>query len=98
MSCVDPATAHILEIGSHAIMKAAFPDRTTLLWTYRKLSHPLDVYQPFSLRAARRAWRDMRAHKIDLVVVWVDPYPPWSYRQLKAIVEQPLHPIAGLIR
>ena len=94
----DPQTARILEIGCHAIMKSAFPDRTRLLWTYHKLSEPLSFYEPFSLRAAWQVWRQVRAGQIDLIVVWVSPYAPWNFRQLKAVFGRPFRPWNSLIR
>jgi hypothetical protein len=93
-----PDTVRIIEIGAHAVMKSAFPDRTRLLWTYYKLVEPLDVFEPFTLRAARQAWREIRAGKIDLIVVWVSPYAPWNFRQLKAILTRPFRPWTSLIR
>jgi hypothetical protein len=93
-----PETARIIEIGAHAVMKSAFPDRTRLLWTYYKLVEPLDVFEPFTLRAALRAWREIRAGRVDLIVVWVSPYAPWNFRQLKAILTRPFRPWTSLVR
>lgn len=95
---VDPHTARIVEIGAHAMMKSAFPDRTRLLWTYQKLSEPLSFYEPFSLRAARQVWQQMRTGQIDLIVVWVSPYAPWNFRQLKAVFGRPFQPWKSVIR
>jgi len=95
---INPPTARIIEIGCHAIMKSAFPDHVRLLWTYRKMSEPLSVYEPFSLRAALQIWRQMRAGQIDLIVVWVSPYAPWNFRQLKAVIGRPFQPWKSLIR
>jgi hypothetical protein len=95
---IDPQTARIVEIGCHAVMKSAFPDRTRLLWTYHKLSEPLSFYEPFSLRAARQVWRQTRAGQIDLIVVWVSPYAPWNFRQLKTVYGRPFQPWKSLIR
>lgn len=94
----NPDAAHIIEIGWHAIMKAAFPDRTRLLWTGHKLREPQSYYEPFSLRAALQVWRQMRAGEIDLIVVWVSPYSPWNFRELKAILSRPFRPLSSLIR
>jgi len=95
---VDPQTARIVEIGCHAVMKSAFPDRTRLLWTYHKTVDPVSFFEPFSLRAARQVWQQMRAGQIDLIVVWVSPYAPWNFRQLKAIYGRPFQPWKSLIR
>jgi hypothetical protein len=97
-SQIDPHTARIVEIGAHAMMKSAFPHRTRLLWTYHKVSEPLSFYEPFSLRAARQVWQQMRAGQIDLIVVWVSPYAPWNFRQLKAVFSRPFQPWKSLIR
>ena len=94
----DPQTARIVEIGCHAVMKSAFPDRTRLLWTYYKVSEPQSFYEPFSLRAAWQVWQQARAGKIDLIVVWVSPYAPWNFRQLRAIFSRPFRPWRSLIR
>jgi len=94
----DPQTARIVEIGCHAVMKSAFPDRTRLLWTYYKVSEPQSFYEPFSLRAAWQVWQQARAGKIDLIVVWVSPYAPWNFRQLRAIFSRPFQPWRSLIR
>src|ERR1022692_2668113 len=95
---MDPQTARIIEIGCHAVMKSAFPERTRLLWTYHKLSEPLSFFEPFSLGAARQAWREIRAGRVDLIVVWVSPYAPWNFRQLKAIIGRPFRPWRSLVR
>ena len=94
----DPQTARILEIGCQTIMKSAFPDRTRLLWTYHKLSGPKTFYEPFSLRAAWQVWWQLRAGQIDLIVVWVSPYAPWNFRELKAVFSRPFRPWNSLIR
>jgi len=90
--------ARILEIGIHATMKSAFPDRTTLLWTYHKHAEPHSFYTPFSLRSAWRAWRKIRRGEFDLIVVAVSPYAPWNFRRLKAIIAPPFRPLAALVR
>ena len=95
---IDPRTARIVEIGCHAVMKSAFPDRTRLLWTYPKLGEPSSFYESFSLRAARQVWRQIRAGQIGLIVVWVSPYAPWNFRQLKAIFGRPFRPWKSLVR
>jgi hypothetical protein len=95
---IDPQAARIVEIGCHAVMKAAFPERTRLLWTYYKLSEPMSFYEPFSLRAAKQVWQQMRAGQIDLIVVWVSPYAPWNFRQLKAVFSRPFQPWKTLVR
>ena len=94
----DAQTARVVEIGCHAVMKLAFPDRTRLLWTYYKLSEPLSFYEPFSLRSAWQVWQQARDGQIDLIVVWVSPYAPWNFRQLKAIFGRPFQPLRSLIR
>ena len=98
MSPIDPATARILEIGGNDWMQRAFPERTRSLWTYRKWRSPERGLEPFSLRAAYRALRNLRAGKFDLVVVWVTPYAPWNWRELRAAVDRPYRPLASLIR
>jgi len=94
----NPQTARIVEIGCHAVMKSAFPDRTRLLWTYPWLSGPASFYESFSLRAAVQVWRQIRAGQIDLIVVWVSPYAPWNFRQLKAVFDRPFRPWKSLVR
>jgi hypothetical protein len=94
----EPDTARILEVGSHAIMKMAFPDRTTLLWAYHKLQEPIEFYVPFSFKTAWNAWRDIRNGKFDLIVLWVEPYAPWNFRRLKGVVSRPFHPLSSLFR
>ena len=94
----DLQTARIVEMGCHAVMKSAFPDRTRLLWTYYKLSEPQSFYEPFSLRSAWQVWQQTRDGQIDLIVVWVSPYAPWNFRQLKAIFGRPFQPWRSLIR
>jgi hypothetical protein len=95
---IDLQAVRIVEIGCHAVMKSAFPDRTRLLWTYNKLSEPLSFYEPFSMRAAWQVWQQSRAGQIDLIVVWVSPYAPWNFRQLKAVFGRPFQPWRSLIR
>lgn len=95
---VDPQAARIIEIGCHAIMKSAFPERTRLLWTYHKLNEPTSFYEPFSLGAAKQLRQQLRAGQIDLIVVWVSPYAPWNFRQLKAIIGRPFQPWKSLVR
>jgi hypothetical protein len=92
---VDPDRAQIVEIGSHTIMKAAFPDRTRSLCTYRK---PIPPYDSFSFRTAWEAWRAIRAGQIDLIVVWASPYAPWNFRELKAVFGRPFRPLQSLVR
>jgi hypothetical protein len=95
---IDPLTARIIEIGCHDLMKSAFPDRTRLLWTYYKPGQPESYYEPFSLRTAWQIWRQLRAGGIDLIVVWVSPYAPWNFRELKAVIARPFQPLQSLIR
>jgi hypothetical protein len=95
---ITPEAARIIEIGWGGMIKKAFPDRTRLLWTYHKLAEPLSFYEPFSLRAAVEVWQDIRQGKIDLIVVWVGPYAPWNFRQLKAIFSRPFRPFESLVR
>jgi hypothetical protein len=95
---IEPQTARIVEIGCGAIMKSAFPDRTRLLWTYRKLPEPQGFYEPFSLRSAWQVWRQVRAGEVDLIVVWLSPYAPWNFRELKAAFSRPFQPLKSLIR
>jgi hypothetical protein len=95
---IDPEAARIVEIGWGGMIKAAFPDRTRLLWTYHKLAEPISFYEPFSLRAAIEVWREIRKGNIDLIVVWVSPYAPWNFRQLKALVSRPFRPLRSLVR
>jgi hypothetical protein len=95
---VTADNARILEIGTHATMKSAFPERTTLLSTYHRLLKPLEFYQPFSLRSAWQAWRRIRRGEIDLIVVAVPAYAPWNFRQLKAILGPPFNPLGSLVR
>ena len=95
---IDLNCIRLIEIGRHADFKSAFPERTQLLWTDQKLRYPVDTHPPFSLRSAWRAWRDIRAGKVDLIVVWAWPYAPWNFRQLKAVIAPPLRPLASLIR
>ncbi len=95
---IDPATARILEIGTSNLMLRAFPERTQLLWTGRKWRAAGNGVAPFSLRSALQARRDLRAGKYDLVVVWVDPYAPWDFHQLRALFDRPYRPLASLIR
>ncbi len=79
-------------------MRTAFPERTRLLWTYVKASGPPESYEPFTLRAAWRVWRQLRAGEFDLIVVWVYPYAPWNYRQFKAVIGKPFRPWGSLVR
>jgi hypothetical protein len=95
---IDPQAARIVEIGCHAVMKSAFPERTRLLWTYNKLSEPTSFYEPFSFGAAKQVWQQVRAGQIDLIVVWVSPYAPWNFRQLKAVIGRPFQPWKSLVR
>jgi hypothetical protein len=95
---VDPQTARILEIGDGSIMKAAFPNRTRLLWTYNRLAEPESTYESFSLTAAWQIWRELRAGQIDLIVVWSSPYAPWNYRRLRAVFTRPFRPWKSLVR
>jgi hypothetical protein len=95
---VDPQAARIIEIGCHAVMKSAFPERTRLLWTYHKLNEPTSFYEPFSLGAAKQLWQQLRAGQIDLIVVWVSPYAPWNFRELKAVISGPFQPWKSLVR
>ena len=95
---VDPQTARIVEIGCYSAMKSTFPDRTRLLWTYYKASQPESFYEPFTLRAAWELWWDIRAGRVDLIVVWVSSYAPWNFRQLKAVIGRPLRPWKSLVR
>jgi hypothetical protein len=95
---VNPESARIVEIGCGGLFKEAFPDRTRLLWTYHKLVEPVSFYEPFSLRAALDVWREIRKGNVDLIVAWVSPYPPWNFRQFKAVLSRPFHPLNSLIR
>ncbi len=91
-------TARILEIGDHGTLTSAFPERSTLLWTGRHWRPSKEARQLFTLRAARQALREMREGRIDLVVVWVQPYAPWNWRQLRAVFDKPFRPFASLVR
>jgi glycosyltransferase involved in cell wall biosynthesis len=95
---VAPESARIIEIGASAVMKSAFPDRTRLLWTYPKLMEPTRFYEPFSLPAAWQVLKEIRAGRVDLIVVWVAPYAPWNFRQLKALYSRPFRPWRSLVR
>jgi hypothetical protein len=44
----------------------------------------LSLYEPFSLRASWQVWHRVQVGRVDLIVVWLSPYAPWYFSELKA--------------
>src|SRR4051794_40529880 len=93
-----PSDLRILEIGAHAEIKSAFPKHTRLFWTYYRSPPAHPAIEAFSLSQAWRIWREVRSGRIGLIVAWCAPYPPWNFRELKAIIQIPLRPLTNLVR
>ncbi len=95
----DVSQARILEIGG-GYFKLQYPERTTCLWTWTKLTDDFGKLDGFS--TPDRIWRELRAArdgKYDVVVVNSLRYSPWHPRYwARGIFYTPTHPWAALTR
>lgn len=95
------SSMRILEIGAWTYCKDAYPDTTTLLWTgERPYRHPgaAGVHDCTPARFLQ-AMRDVRDGKYDVVVAYMQVWPPWHPRYwLRSLLRQPLRPFAALTR
>ena len=96
---VDISNARILEIGG-GYFKLQYPERTTCLWTWTKLTNDFGELDGFS--TPDRIWRELRAArdgKYDVVVVNTLRYSPWHPRYwARGIFYTPTNPWASLTR
>ncbi len=105
---MDASQARVLEIGGQTLIKRAFPDRTTLLWTGRKRLRRADRLPSSAPQAAHldctparfiQAMRDVHAGRYDLVVTYLPLYSTWHPREgVRALFGDPWHPWRALTR
>ena len=65
---------------------------------YRKLPEPQGFHEPFSLRAAWQVWRQSTSGGGRPYCLWLSPYAPWNFRELKAVFIRPFQSLKSLIR
>lgn len=106
---MDVSEARVLEIGGQNLIKRAFPDRTTLLWTSRKRLgdwvRDLPNYREpqghsdCTPASFTRAMRDATAGHYDLIVTYLPLYSTWHPREgVRALFGDLGHPWRALTR
>jgi glycosyltransferase involved in cell wall biosynthesis len=106
---MDASEARVLEIGGQNLIKRAFPERTTLLWTgRRRLSDWIGRLPAYLDRPGHsdctpasfvRGIRDAAAGRYDLIVTYAPLYSTWHPREgVRSFFGDPWHPWRALTR
>lgn len=91
----------ILEIGDHFYFKQSYPDRTTLLWSGRRLPAVLRQLGVASCTPGRlrRAIAEANSGHYDVVIAYAQLRSPWHPRYwLRAMAQSPTDPLAACAR
>src|SRR5215207_4028410 len=80
------ADLRVLEIGHQHFSKSCLPGQTTLVWTFPKPDNPPVPGTPLTFRSFAKLLGTIRAGAYDLIIVYVDQWPPWHWKQLRRIV------------